>query len=269
VLQLVLSLALSYVNYQHWDGYRHFAAELKRESDQRRVWINGEWGLRYYFEKDGGLPLVRGQELRPGDMIVSSDLAFPIRFTTGGGALIPLAGQEIRAALPLRLVGLGARSAYSSASLGLRPFDLLRAPIDRVRADVVIEKEPELSFLPMNAPEAEQQLVSGIYDLENNQWRWMGERGVLLLKRPAGASPLEVTFYIPEKAPARRISAFVNDNLIVEKTYSGPGTYTMTTEPIAVSFRVARVAITADKTFSVPGDHRRLGIVLSAVGFKR
>ncbi len=105
-LQLVLSLGLSVVNYQHWNAYRQFARTLRKQSETGRVWINGEWGLRYYFEAEGGLPLLRGQAVRPGDLVVSSELAFPIQFSTGGGVLAPLAEREIRASLPLRLSGL-------------------------------------------------------------------------------------------------------------------------------------------------------------------
>src|SRR6202044_1531844 len=46
-LQLALGLALSVVNDQHWDAYRDFAASLPRD---RRIWINAEWGLRFYLE---------------------------------------------------------------------------------------------------------------------------------------------------------------------------------------------------------------------------
>ena len=58
-----LSLALGTVNYQHWDGYRQFAQSLQDEAKSKRLWINGEWGLRYYFESEGGLPLHQGQAI--------------------------------------------------------------------------------------------------------------------------------------------------------------------------------------------------------------
>src|SRR6202044_3741505 len=45
-----LSLALAVVNYQHWDGYRQFARSLQSDAGAKRLWINGEWGLRHYFE---------------------------------------------------------------------------------------------------------------------------------------------------------------------------------------------------------------------------
>jgi hypothetical protein len=267
-VQLALSLGLSLVNYQHWDGYRQFARSLSRESEIRRVWINGEWGLRFYFESDGGLPLVRGQAVRPGDMVVSSELAMPIPFSTGGGALVPVAAREVRSALPLRLTGLGARSGYSSVSMGLRPFDFTRSPIDRVRAEVVVERKPVLSYLPMNAPEADQQIVSGIYQLEGDRYRWMAERAVVLLKRPERPSPLEVSFYIPPQTPARRVEVSLNGRVVAEETLTGEGTYTITSDPVTTESEPASVVILADRSFSVPGDRRRLSVILTAVGFR-
>ncbi len=58
-----LSLALAWVNYKHWDGYRQFARTLAKDVQTKRTWINGEWGLRYYFESEGGLPLLAGPSL--------------------------------------------------------------------------------------------------------------------------------------------------------------------------------------------------------------
>jgi hypothetical protein len=266
--QLAFSLCLSVVNYQHWDGYRQFASSLSQESETRRVWINGEWGLRYYFEADGGLPLVRGQAVRPGDMVVSSELAMPIQFSTGGGALVPVGEREIRSWLPLRLTGLGARSAYSSVSMGLRPFDVAGGPIDCVRAAVVIERKPVFSYLPMNAPEADQQIVSGVYQLEGGRYRWMAERAVLLLKRPDHPSPLEVSFYIPKQSPARRVEVSLDGVVVGELTVPGEGTYTLTSHAVTAASESASVTITADKSFSVPGDQRRLSVILTAVGFR-
>ena len=60
-VQLAFSLCLSVVNYQHWDGYRQFASSLSQESETRRVWINGEWGLRYYLEATADCPWSAGR----------------------------------------------------------------------------------------------------------------------------------------------------------------------------------------------------------------
>ena len=80
-LQLALGIGLAAANYQHWDGYRQFARSLAGPTAGRRVWIDGEWGLRYYLEKQGGVPLERTTPVRPGEFIVSSELGHAVDVT--------------------------------------------------------------------------------------------------------------------------------------------------------------------------------------------
>jgi hypothetical protein len=267
-LQLLFSLGLSLVNYQYCDGYRQFAASLRGETESKRVWINGEWGLRYYFESDGGLPLAQGQSVRPGEMVVSSELALPLKFATGGGALVPVAEREVRVALPLRLYGLGVKSAYSSVSQGFRPFDVISGPVDRLHAALVVEHKPELSYLPMNAPGAERQIVSGLHGVEQGGWRWMSGRASLLVKKPEQPSVVEISLYIPEQSPARQVSVSLDGASVIEKTFASPGTYTLRSGPVTIGSETPSIAISVDRTFSVAGDHRELGVILTGVGFK-
>jgi hypothetical protein len=261
-VQMILSLSLATVNYQHAGAYRAFAESLKPQLAGKRVWINGEWGLKYYLEADGGMPLMREQAVRPGDVVVTSELGFPVHFSAGGGALTPIAQREIRPILPLRLIALHTRSAYSTVDRGYLPFDVSTGPIDRVRAEIVVEREPKLAYVVMSAPEAEQQLVSGVY-----QDRWMAGRAVILLKSPAVATPLQVKFFIHELAPARRISLLIDGRQVAEKTYDAPGLYTLETPPIRPEKPTTTLTIMVDKTFSTASDRRELGVVLSAAGF--
>ncbi len=265
--QILLGVALARVNYEHWDGYRQFARTLAPECQVRRVWINGEWGLRYYLESEGGLPLLRGQAVQPGEIVVSSRLAYPIPFTTGGGAPVPLAESTINASLPLRLIGLKARSAWSSASFGLRPFDWRRDALDVVRAELIVERAPELEYLPMNSPGAAHQIVSGLYELEEGRYRWMAGRAIVLLRSPQRPTPLEVRVFIPENAPARRIRLEVDGSRVLERLLPGPGLHIVASEPVKPEGPTARVTIELDRTFRVPGDHRELGVIVTGVGF--
>jgi len=264
---LTLGIALAIVNYQHWDAYRQFARQIQNDVATKRVWINGEWGLRYYLESEGALPLLAGQAVHPGEMVVSSALCYPQPFTTGGGVLAPTAEPTIRPSIPLRIVALNGKSAYSTTTFGLRPFDVSLAPIDQVRAEMVVEHKPSLSNLPMNAPEADLQIASGVYQLENGQWRWMSQTAVILLKPPAQPSPLVVRFTIPEQSPARRVTVELNNQPVASQTYAGPGNYTLSSAPLNPGGPSATVTITVDKSFSVPGDRRQLSIILSQVGF--
>ncbi|HXM40072.1 MAG TPA: hypothetical protein VN924_02405 [Bryobacteraceae bacterium] len=263
--QMALSLALATVNYRHWDGYRRFARQIRPATAGHRVYINGEWGLRYYLEADGGLPLERGQVLRAGDIVVSSELAYPIEFTAPTATI---AEQPIRAWLPLQLIGLKARSGYSTATKGLRPFDISTAPIDIVRAAIVLDRHPALAYLPMSAPEAANQIVSGLYAVEGGAWRWMSGSAVVLLKSPAQPLPIEAVFTIPDAAPARHVELLLDGQVVASETYPGPGAYTLKSPPESPASPTASVTLKLDRTFSVPGDHRQLGVVVSSIGFR-
>jgi hypothetical protein len=264
--QLALSLALATVNYQHWDGYRRFARQIRAATAGHRVYIDGEWGLRYYLEADGGLPLERARQvLRAGDIVVSSQLAYPIAFTA---PTAPIAERAIRATLPLQLIGLEARSGYSTATKGLRPFDISTAPIDIVRAAIVLDRHPTLSYLPMNAPEAPAQIISGLYDVESGAWRWMAGSAVVLLKSPAQPLPIEAVFTIPDRAPARHVELLLDGRVAASETYGGPGAYTLKSPPQSPAGETATVTLTVDRTFSAPGDRRELGVVVAGMGFR-
>jgi hypothetical protein len=261
-VQLALGLTMAFVNYQHWDGYRQFAHSLHDQTANKRTWINGEW-VRYYFETDGGLPILRGQALRPGELLISSALSGPVQVTTGGGQLVPLAQREITSSLPFRLIALGSKSGYSTAEHGFRPFDISTQPIDRLRAEVVIERIPTQSYLTMNSADSQNQIVSGLFEVESS-WRWMGDKASVLLKAPPQPQPLHASFYIPDLAPARRVTITLDGKVLEEKTYSAPGSYTLTTPPVSGSL----ITISVEKTFSPPGDQRQLGMIVSELGFQ-
>lgn len=263
-----LSLALAIVNYQHWNGYRKFARSLAGDAQSKRLWINGEWGLRYYFESEGGLPLHQGQAIHPGEMVVSSKLSYPIPFSSGGGILAPVAQRTITSSIPLRIVALNGRSAYSTTMLGLRPFDISLAPIDQLTAELMIARKPTLTDLPMNAPEAAQQIVSGVYQLENGQWRWMSKTATILLKPAPQPAALTVKFTIPDVSPVRQLTLALDDRVIASQQYPGPGAYSLSSAPVKPEGDTAKLTIAADKSFSVPGDSRELSVIVTEVGFR-
>jgi hypothetical protein len=150
----------------------------------------------------------------------------------------------------------------------LRPFDITAGSIDRVKAELVVERRPTLEYLSMSAPEAESQIVSGLYALENGSWRWTTASAVILLKRPQTAKPIQAVIYIPEIAPARRVTLTLDGARVAEQTYPQDGRYTLTSPPIPPGEGDATLVITVDRTFSAPGDLRELGIILSEAGFR-
>jgi hypothetical protein len=259
--QLALSLGLAIVNYWHWDGYREFAAALHQPTAGHRVWVDNDWGLRYYIEADHGLPARKGQQVRPGDIIVSTELGSNVQFTV---PLSPIAKQVIQPAIPLRLIGLESHSGYSTVAKGYWPFGLSAGVIDRVSASQVMERHPTLEYLTLGAPGAAEQIVSGI----DPQDHWMFKSAVVVLKNPAAPRKLRAAFYISPAAPARHMTLLLDGREVAAQTYPGPGSYTLeSAQAVAGSGESAAVQIDVDRTFSAPGDKRELGVVLIGVGF--
>jgi hypothetical protein len=119
----------------------------------------------------------------------------------------------------------------------------------------------------MGSPEATSQIVSGIHELENNQWRWMDGRGVMLLKRPAAAAAVEVKIYLPDQAPGRRVTVALDGRTVLDQTLAATGSHTLKTEPYAAPGEDVQLTVTIDQTFQAPGDNRRLGLILAGAGF--
>ncbi len=260
---LGLGLALAAANWQHWDAYRRFAAQIAAPTENHRVWVDGEWGLRYYMERQGALPLLHSQKLRAGDVVVANDLGRSVDVTA---PLVGIAQLDIRPSIPLRLIGLETGSAWSTDAHGYWPFGISTGVVDRLRAATVADRHPTLEYLPMNAPEAASQIVSGVYGLEDNRFRWMSARAVVALKTPADPAPLLVEFFIPDQAPARHVHLILDGAEVAAASYSGPGRYVLTSsKPLAGS----TAEVTVDQIFRAPPDTRELGIVLEAIGFKR
>lgn len=255
-LQMALSLGLAAANYQHWDAYRTFIP------GQPRMWVNGEWGLRHYLEEGGALPLEENQPLRAGDFIVTSELGRAVAEVSAPTVL--LRRMEIRPSIPLRIIGLESRSGYSSKGAGFWPFGMSNGVVDRVTVHKVIERQITREYLPMNAPEAVDQLVRGFFPLEDNRFRWMERRGEVVLKRPAAPAPLSLAFDIPAPALARKITLLLDGKEVASQQYPGPGHYTLSTPPLTGTL----VTIEADKSFTAPGDSRELAIVVTGIGFR-
>jgi hypothetical protein len=119
----------------------------------------------------------------------------------------------------------------------------------------------------MNTEAAHDQIVSGIYGIENGRYRWMSDKAVVILKSPKNPEPLSIQLFIPAQAPARKITVSADNQQVANQVYPGAGSYTLTTAPLRPQGPAVTVTIQVDRTFSVPGDERQLGVVLSEIGF--
>jgi hypothetical protein len=257
VWQTALSTAMAIVNYQHWDGYRQFALEVP---NARRVFVHGEWGLRFYMEQRGAVALETGQKFRSGDIIVSSAYAEPLLVNR---AL--LAERVITSPIPVRLVGLESKSAYSSVGFGLLPFGLSAGPMDRVKAEVAIDFNPTLEYVTINASdEANRHITAGITPND----RWALKQSSLLVKRPATASTLKVKFYVPAHGIGRNLDVLLDGVKVTGASLDHEGIYELAAPIAAGAQPTASIAIHLDKAIKVDGDQRELGVILVEAGFQ-
>jgi dolichyl-phosphate-mannose-protein mannosyltransferase len=248
-LQMALSLGFTIVNYQTWDAYRQFAISLAPEAAERRMWVESDFGLRYYLESEGALAVPREHIFAPGDVVVS-----PNPHPEGQ----PIATLEIRPAIPLRLFSLNEKSAYSAAAHGLWPFEFSTAPVDRVAAYIIGERKAELTWV---TPRDQQQILRGL-DPDG----WTSSEATVLLKHADG--PLTAEFTIHPQSPARQIRLLIDGRQVAEQTFPAPGSYTLSA-PTPSGAPSITVTLAVDKTFSVPGDGRHLGILVTGIGFKQ
>lgn len=253
-LQMILSLSLAAVNYEHWGAYRTFVAAHETELSTHRTWIDAEWGLAFYLEAEGAIPLQKGVVPQPGDLLVTSELGTPVEVN------VPLAKMEtleVSPLIPLRLFSLTGKSAYSVANRGLRAFEFSSAPIDRVQLSAVTARIPILAKVTKSD---RGQIVNGWFpdgwtDLEAN----------IVLKRTS--STLVAEFYIPPSAAARRVQLYVDGHMVAERPFPAPGNYTLSTPNVDGPASV-NVTVRVDKTFTAPPDTRKLGMLLTSVGFE-
>jgi len=168
-----------------------------------------------------------------------------------------ISSLEIQPSIPLRLFSVNGKSAYSLASRGLWPFEISRAPVDRVGAYLIGERKADLSWV---TPADQQQVLRGL-----SPDGWSGAEATAIVKHTAG--PLSAEFTIHPQSTARHIRLLADGVLVAEGTFPAPGSYALSAPPLAGGATVT-VTLAVDKTFSVAGDGRQLGILITGIGFK-
>jgi len=259
--QCIISLGLAFMNYQHWNAYCEFVARHRDDIQNHRTWVVAEWGLRFYAESEGALPMLNETRVQPDDLVLTTALSRAIP-----GDFVTIAEQEIRPLLPFRLIGIDTRSAFSASVLGQREFDISTGPLDIIRLQRLVDREPTESWLPMNSPAAEYQIVGGVYPLEGT-WRWTGGNATFRLRTPQGRNRFAASFVVrPEVVPCT-VTLALNGAVIGTAKYTTPGAYELSGAVANALPPVVTATLSTDRTFRAPPDTRDLGLVLTAIGF--
>jgi hypothetical protein len=103
---------------------------------------------------------------------------------------------------------------------------------------------PSLSDLKMSDPNAERQLISGFYKLEQNQWRWTAGRFAVVLQPPRGAGQnggtLRLQLFVPpgqiEKLGPLTLTAYADDVTLAPEIFTKAGAYSYSRNVPAAAF---------------------------------
>ncbi len=68
----------------------------------------------------------------------------------------------------------------------------------------------------MDAPEADDQIISGIHSREgNNTWRWTAGEATVALKPPPQPTPLHIELVIHDSSPVRNIKVMAEGHTLL------------------------------------------------------
>ena len=136
--------------------------------------------------------------------------------------------------------------------------------------------EPSLAYLHAGDLRVRPQLLGRWYPIEDGGWRWIGKQAQAVLLSPGESSvDFELRLYFPEDHMKRAggpvtVSVLLEDNLLVEKTYSEAGAYSIR-QPVttgSLPHPATRVAIHLDRVVPPTGEEEReLGAVVLGLGF--
>jgi hypothetical protein len=128
-------------------------------------------------------------------------------------------------------------------------------------------------------PNAEPQLLSGFYRVEEYSWRWTAQRFSVVLRPPEGATgeaaTLVVRLGIPqgviEKLHSISLSSSIGGSSLAPETYIRPGdqSYIRAVAPKLLTSEEVRIDFQLDKVLPPVGqDERQLGIVVTSIGLE-
>lgn len=126
LLSLFYSVPIAYADYRFAGLYRTAAEQLcsKYGTSENQVWFTGEWGFRYYFEKEGAKMLPRtSNQADVGDIIIKPYIASPWVTLYDGDVYTDLLEQRIAdIAFPVRILDFSSHAGFYSTGWGFLPY---------------------------------------------------------------------------------------------------------------------------------------------------
>lgn len=154
-VSLALTAALAWTDLAYARTQRDIAREIQAAAAGRRVWFAGQWGLKYYMERAGAVPLDAGrggwEEVRPGDLVLvptaNANILKPAR-----PARARVTARQVDWPVPLRLISaFGGEGGFYSSVTGFLPYSPSLEPLERF-ALVELEAPYNARLMPSRAP---------------------------------------------------------------------------------------------------------------------
>ena len=128
VVTALYSMLIGYADYRFAEAYRRSSEEITRQYAQpgRTLWYSGEWGFRYYFERnEAKLLTANGVGPKVGDVIIKPYLATPWVTLYDGPEYSELLDQHIPLMdYPLRILDFSSHAGFYSSWFGILPFSI-------------------------------------------------------------------------------------------------------------------------------------------------
>lgn len=90
---------------------------------------------------------------------------------------------------------------------------------------------------------------------------------MFLLNSPPAALPLRASLRVYEQSRVGRVKLQLDGETLLDMAVK-PGPVELVTAPVKPAHESATVTLTVDHTFTVGGDQRDLGVILTGVGFR-
>ena len=128
VVTAIYSMLIGYADYQFAEAYRRSSEEITVQYAQpgRTLWYSGEWGFRYYFERNEARLLTANAEgPKVGDVIIKPYLATPWVTLYDGPEYSELLDQHFPPMdSPFRILDFASHAGFYSSWFGILPFSV-------------------------------------------------------------------------------------------------------------------------------------------------
>ncbi len=142
ILTFIAGISIAAADYEYAGVYRKFSKKIKSAYNGKTIWFTGEWGFRWYMEKDNYNYLLIG-DTRPakGDIIITPSIPCPIPLNNYPYKLKLIDKIYYKGFLPVRTVNSGAHAGFYSDRKGqlLLPYSISIKKLEEFKIYRVLE----------------------------------------------------------------------------------------------------------------------------------